>query len=88
MIRTSLGFEEPLTPKEVRIIQVLSACVNQVVGRDELVSKVWLGVRVSASTIDSHMSRLRRKIDQSFECRLETQYGNGWKMAVRGERIG
>lgn len=82
------GFEEPLTPKEVRIIQVLSACVNQVVGRDELVSKVWLGVRVSASTIDSHMSRLRRKIDQSFECRLETQYGNGWKMAVRGERIG
>lgn len=77
------GFEESLTPKEVRIIQILSVAANKTVGRDELIGKVWAGVRVSTSTIDSHMSRLRKKIEQSFECRLETEYGSGWKLAVR-----
>lgn len=79
------GFQEPLTPKEVRILQVLSLAANTTIGRDELVRKVWAGVRVSTSTIDSHMSRLRKKIEQSFECRIETAYGSGWKISVRSE---
>lgn len=77
------GLEESLTPKEVRIMQVLTLSANKTIGRDELIGKVWAGVRVSTSTIDSHMSRLRRKIEQSFECRLETEYGSGWKLSVR-----
>jgi DNA-binding response OmpR family regulator len=76
------GVEEPLTPKEIRILQVLSSSVNQSIGRDELVTKVWAGMRVSASTVDSHMSRLRKKIEQSFECRLETKYGSGWVLSI------
>jgi DNA-binding response OmpR family regulator len=79
------GLEESLTPKEVRIMQVLTLSANKTIGRDELIGKVWAGVRVSTSTIDSHMSRLRRKIEQSFECRLETEYGSGWKLAVRNQ---
>jgi len=79
------GLEESLTPKEVRIMQVLTLSANKTIGRDELIGKVWAGVRVSTSTIDSHMSRLRRKIDQSFECRLETEYGSGWKLSVRDQ---
>lgn len=79
------GLEESLTPKEVRIMQVLTLSANKTIGRDELIGKVWAGVRVSTSTIDSHMSRLRRKIEQSFECRLETEYGSGWKLAVRDQ---
>ena len=51
--------------------------------REELIKKVWLGTHVSANTVDSHMSRLRKKIDQSFECRLETQYGCGWTLSMR-----
>lgn len=82
------GLEEPLTPKEVRILQVLSLAANKTIGRDELVRKVWAGVRVSTSTIDSHMSRLRKKIEQSFECRLETAYGSGWKISVRRDEPG
>lgn len=77
------GLEEPLTPKEVRIMQVLTLAANKTIGRDELMGKVWSGLRVSTSTIDSHMSRLRKKIEQSFECRLETEYGSGWKLSVR-----
>jgi hypothetical protein len=80
---TATGLEEALTPKEIKILCVLALAVNKTIARDELVNAVWPGVRVSASTIDSHMSRLRKKIDQSFECRLETHYGNGWKIAVR-----
>jgi DNA-binding response OmpR family regulator len=79
------GLEESLTPKEVRIMQVLTLSANKTIGRDELIGKVWAGVRVSTSTIDSHMSRLRRKIEQSFECRLETEYGSGWKLSVRDQ---
>jgi len=81
------GFEESLTPKEVRIMQVLTISANKTISRDELIGRVWTGVRVSASTIDSHMSRLRKKIEQSFECRLETEYGSGWKLSVRDQSI-
>lgn len=76
------GIDEPLTPKEIRIIQVLSSAMNTAVRRDELVEKVWAGMKVSANTVDSHMSRLRKKFEQSFDCQLETKYGNGWLLAV------
>lgn len=59
---TATGVEEALTPKEIRIIQVLSMAVNQPISREELVRKVWSGTHVSASTVDSHMSRLRKKL--------------------------
>ena len=78
------GVEEPLTPKEIKILQVLSSAVNQSITREDLIRKVWIGTRVSASTVDSHMSRLRKKIEHSFECALETRYGTGWMLSHRG----
>ncbi len=80
----AMGIDEPLTPKEIRILQVLSAAMNKGVARDELVEKVWAGMKVSASTVDSHMSRLRKKFEQSFDCQLETKYGSGWTLTVGG----
>jgi DNA-binding winged helix-turn-helix (wHTH) protein len=77
------GIQESVTPKEIRILQVLVQSLNDPVARDDLVRKVWPGIRVSTSTVDSHMSRLRKKIDQSFECRIETAYGSGWTLSVR-----
>lgn len=82
---TNTHITEPLTPKEIRILQVLSASADQVISREELVSRVWTGTHVSASTVDSHMSRLRKKIEQSFECSIETQYGSGWTLLMRGD---
>ena len=79
--------DEPLTPKEIRIISVLSGVLNHAITREELIKKVWLGTHVSANTVDSHMSRLRKKIDQSFECRLETQYGCGWTLSMRRDSL-
>lgn len=78
----AMGIDEPLTPKEIRILQVLSAAMNKSVARDELVDKVWAGLKVSDSTVDSHMSRLRKKFEQSFDCQLETKYGSGWVLMV------
>lgn len=78
------GVDEPLTPKEIRILQVLSSAMNTAVGRDELIDQVWAGLKVSSSTVDSHMSRLRKKFEQSFECQLETKYGCGWILSVSG----
>ena len=79
------GVREPVTPKEIGIIKVLAQCLNGAVAREDLVKKVWPGLRVSASTVDSHMSRLRKKIEQSFECRIETAYGSGWTLSVRSQ---
>jgi DNA-binding response OmpR family regulator len=81
------GVDEALTPKEVRIIRVLASAMNRAVPRDELMEKVWTGLKVSDSTIDSHMSRLRKKFDHSFECHLETRYGSGWVLTVNGASI-
>ncbi len=77
------GIRESVTPKEIRILQVLAHSLNDPVAREDLVRKVWPGLRVSASTVDSHMSRLRKKMDQSFECRIETAYGSGWTLSVK-----
>ena len=74
---------EQLTPKEVRIMQVLTEYGNQPVSRDDLVGRVWNGLKVSSSTVDSHMSRLRKKVERSFECDLATEYGSGWRLSVK-----
>jgi DNA-binding response OmpR family regulator len=75
--------KDQLSPKEMRIVRVLAESANRQVARDDLVCRVWPGLKVSASTVDSHMSRLRKKIDQSFECSLETEYGSGWRLSVK-----
>ena len=77
---------ETLSPKEAKILSSLIIRVNQLVTRDQLSEHAWRDVKVSARTIDSHISRLRRRLESSVECRIEAVYGQGYILKV-GERI-
>lgn len=67
-----------LSPKEQKILEILSLNLNSCVLRTTLVHFVWPKVKVSDRTIDSHISRLRGKLSGSAECQLESVYGQGY----------
>lgn len=73
---------ENLLPKEARIFEVLMKNPNACVPRATLAELVWPGITISDRTLDSHVSRLRRKLDSSFECGIESVYGEGYKLRV------
>jgi DNA-binding winged helix-turn-helix (wHTH) protein len=77
------GYKEFLTPIEIKILYALYSAANFKLSRHELIERAWHGIRVSDSTVDSHISRLRKKMEKSFECTLNTIYGEGWTLAIR-----
>lgn len=73
----SQGYLEILTPKETRILRVLIDQKGQCVSRDVLKEKVWNGTVVSDRTIDSHISRLRKRL-MVANLAIENIYGDGY----------
>jgi DNA-binding response OmpR family regulator len=73
---------ENLLPKEARIFEVLAKSPNTCVSRTRLAEVVWPGITISDRTLDSHVSRLRRKLEGSFECGIESVYGEGYRLRV------
>lgn len=82
MIQIHGASKENLLPKEARIFEVLAKTPNSCVSRTTLADLVWPGVTVSDRTLDSHVSRLRRKLEPSFECFIDSIYGEGYKLRV------
>ena len=74
---------DDLSPKEARIFDVLAGSANQCVSRAMLASAVWGDVFVSERTLDTHISRLRRKISSSSECAIESVYGKGYSLVIQ-----
>jgi two-component system response regulator RegX3 len=73
-----------LTEREFELARYLFARVGRVVTRDELLREVW---RVNAEgletrTIDTHVSKLRRKLDLNAEhgLRLQSIYNHGYRL--------
>ena len=68
---------EDLTPKEGRILKLFILSPGRCWSRDELREMVWDGAIVSPRTIDSQISRLRKKLQYS-KISIENIYGNGY----------
>jgi DNA-binding response OmpR family regulator len=72
-----------LTPTEFRLLYALAQQPGRVVGRDELLQKVW-GRRATHRdrTVDVFVRKLREKIDEraSQHTFLHTRYGVGYKL--------
>jgi DNA-binding response OmpR family regulator len=58
------------------LIENVGVCVS----RDQLINEVWKGIRIEARTIDSHISRLRKRLASS-EVFIESVYGGGYIMS-------
>lgn len=74
--RVSLrGAEVELTQREFDLARFLFNRHGRIVSRDALLQNVWnLNAAVSTRTVDTHVSRLRRKLDLGGE--------NGWRLAA------
>lgn len=75
-----------LTKKEIEILWTLSNNSNKVFSRDSLLDKLWgYDFYGDSRTVDSHIKRLRAKLDehphQGWE--IETIWGVGYKFAVK-----
>jgi len=72
-----------LLPRELKLLEYFLRHKNQVVTRTMLLERVWeYRFDPHTSVIDTHVSRLRKKIDESFsKPLLHTVRGVGYRLA-------
>ncbi|MBQ48464.1 MAG: hypothetical protein CMP10_13700 [Zetaproteobacteria bacterium] len=68
---------EQLTGKESKILRLLLERRGECISRSTISSEVWKNVKVSPRTIDSHVSRLRKRLNTAGVL-IESIYGNGY----------
>jgi DNA-binding response OmpR family regulator len=82
LLTTDRGSKVRLTEKETSILRYLYRAGGKVIGRDELLQEVWgYNAEVTTHTLETHIYRLRQKIekDPSNAALLVTEAG-GYKL--------
>ena len=77
------GDEIELTQREYELACYLIRRQGRIVSRDSLLENIWnLGPSVSTRTVDTHVSRLRKKLQLSGEhgWRLTAIYQHGYRL--------
>ena len=68
---------EQLTLKESQLLKFLIKNAGECVGRSHLLEAIWPGMKVSPRTLDSQISRLRRRLEP-MAVSIESVYGGGY----------
>lgn len=84
LIAPSLGHEVELSQIEAKIMNILIAATDKTISRETLKVRVWQRPAVANRTVDSHISRLRKKLNNTH-LELEAVYGEGYRL--RDERF-
>ena len=71
------AISERIPTKEAGILQVLIESQGQCVSRETIVTRIWQQVKVGPRTVDAHISRLRRRLENAG-VKIENIYGNGY----------
>ncbi|PKO40346.1 MAG: DNA-binding response regulator [Betaproteobacteria bacterium HGW-Betaproteobacteria-6] len=77
------GIDVELTQREFELAVILLHNVGRVLSRDELLTSVWArDAGVDTRTVDTHASRLRKKLGLSGESglMLSSVYGQGYRL--------
>jgi two-component system, OmpR family, response regulator ResD len=80
------GREINLTRKELDMLYLMASNPNKVFSRDNLLSSVWgYDYYGDSRTVDTHMTRLRAKLDREehHDWDIKTVWGIGYKIEVR-----
>lgn len=82
---TRAGTKLDLLPRELKLLEYFLRHKNRVVTRTMLLEEVWdYRFDPHTSLIDTHISRLRKKIDEGFDYPLlHTVRGTGYRMAEK-----
>ncbi len=79
---TCHGRSESLTAREMKLIEFLFARPNEVIGRDELLNRVWgLTYYGTTRTLDQHIVQLRKKVEAAPDtpATILTVHGVGYR---------
>ena len=72
--------ELPLTLVEFRLLQTLSSSPGRIFNRDQLMTQIYQDQRVvNDRTIDSHVTKLRKKLASTGHDLIHSVYGAGYK---------
>lgn len=77
------GIDVDLTQREYELALILLRNVGRVLSRDELLTSVWVrDAGVDTRTVDTHASRLRKKLGLAGESglMLSSVYGQGYRL--------
>jgi DNA-binding response OmpR family regulator len=75
-----------LSHKEFRILVYLAKNVNRVKSREAIISAVWSdGLHLSDRVVDSHISRIRKKLKGS-DCYIEAVQNSGYRLSLIQKR--
>lgn len=73
--------ELKLTPKEFELVSYMSKNSNLTLSRDQILNSVWgYDYEGDPRTVDTHIKRLRKKLDGRF---IDTVRGYGYKFEVK-----
>lgn len=74
--------EVPLTKKEFALLRMLATNPTRVFSKEELLAAIWNRERSAgaARTVDSHASRLRRKLDPEHQTYIVNCWGIGYSL--------
>ena len=82
------GKKIPLTKKEIETMWILAGNPNKVFTRDNLLDSLWgIDYYGDSRTVDSHIKRLRAKIEKVAhpEWSISTLWGLGYKFELEGQ---
>jgi len=76
------GVPLELSPTEYRILEALARKMGRTVSREELLSKIWSFSGGDTRTVDVHISRLRKKLDDGKQPALAVNSlrGRGYRL--------
>ena len=73
-----------LSDKETKLLTVLSARINQLIEREELLKEIWIndGV-ITGRSLDMFISKLRKKLLRDARVRIVNVHGRGYKLEIQ-----
>lgn len=76
-----------LTPKEFKLLQILSNANGRVVSKQQIADELWdYHIETSQNTIEVYINFLRAKIDKNFDKKLiHTKIGYGYYLKVEND---
>lgn len=70
-----------LTLKELKILKMFFRAPDHKATRAEILSSIWIDTHVGPRTLDSHISRLRKKIE-TLSMNIESNYRDGYTLII------
>jgi DNA-binding response OmpR family regulator len=70
---------DSLSNLEFKLLRLFVKNPNKCFNRNELIEHIWDRMKVASRTVDSQISRLRKRLNDS-ECQIESVYGGGYRL--------